>query len=161
MNELLNKISSYNIFNYLFPGAIFAILTSGVIKYPIDETDVLARLFLYYFVGLLISRVGSVIIEPFLKRVRFIQFKPYKDYIKASSRDPKIELLSEVNNTYRTLSALFAILLGVELATRRTPHPFVGHGWLGAIGLAALLIMFLLSYRKQTGYITQRVEANS
>jgi len=161
MNELVNKISSYNIFNYLFPGAIFVILTKGIIHYPIEETDVLARLFLYYFVGMVISRVGSIIIEPPLKWMRFIRFRPYKEYVSASKKDPKLELLSEVNNTYRTLSSLFAILLVIELYAHDTAIPLLGHGRAGTIILAVLLLMFLLAYRKQTRFITQRIEANS
>lgn len=160
MNELLSKISSYNIFNYLFPGAIFAIVTRGIIRYPVDETDVLARLFFYYFVGMVISRVGSIIIGPPLKWTGFIRFRLYREFVNASKKDPKVELLSEVNNTYRTLCALFAILLIVELYTKDTANPLIGHGRAGTIILAALLLMFLLAYRKQTGFITQRIEAN-
>ena len=49
--------------------------------------------------------VPTVIIEPILKKTNFVKFRDYPDYINASKKDGKIELLSEVNNTYRTLNS--------------------------------------------------------
>ena len=39
-----------------------------------------------------------------------MKFAPYKDFVRACDRDPKLELLSEQNNMYRTLCALFLAL---------------------------------------------------
>jgi hypothetical protein len=160
MNELLNKISSYNIFNFLFPGIIFSILSSDAIHYPVDQSDTIGRLFLYYFVGLVLSRVGSLTIEPVLKKTKFVRFAEYKDYVTASRKDPKIELFSEVNNTYRTLSALFGLLLIVRLYARLNANMPCWQGWEGAIVAALFLVMFLFSYKKQTAYITKRIDAD-
>ncbi len=60
MNELLNKISSYNVFNHLLPGVIFSILIGEIAHYPIAQRDILTGAFLYYFLGLVVSRAGSV-----------------------------------------------------------------------------------------------------
>jgi hypothetical protein len=132
-----------------------------VIKYPVDQTDVIARLFLYYFIGLVISRIGSLTIAPVLKETGFVKFAPYGDYIKASRNDPKIEVLSEANNTYRTLAALFLVLLAVKIYARVTTLPLrTPHGWAAPILMALLMIMFLFAYRKQVGFIRERVEHN-
>src|SRR5580704_4088860 len=103
MNELFAKLTSYNVFNYLLPGIVFAILAGDIIRYPIVQKDIVTGAFFYYFLGMVISRFGSLIIEPVLKWITFVKYADYKDFVVASQKDPKLEVLSEVNNTYRTL----------------------------------------------------------
>ena len=159
MNELLSKISSYNIFNYLLPGIIFAVLADDMIRYPIVQQDIFVGAFLYYFLGLVVSRFGSLIIEPLLKRLSFVHFADYKDFVAASKKDSQLELLSEVNNTYRTLCSLFSLLLLLKVYTNIEETFPVVKEWDAAVLALLLLIMFLFSYRKQTSYITRRIKA--
>ncbi len=161
MNELLDKISSYNIFNYLFPGVVFAVLAGEIINRPLVQRDLVTGAFLYYFLGLVVSRFGSLIIEPLLKSLAFIKFANYKDFVVVSQKDAKLEVLSEVNNTYRTLASLFSLLLLLKLYVKLEAK-FPGlKAWDATILAVLLLIMFLASYRKQTSYITKRIRANS
>ena len=160
MKELLDKLSSYNIFNYLLPGVVFAALTGDLIPYPVSERDILKSAFLYYFVGLVISRFGSLIIEPLMKRLSLVKFAAYKDFVAASKKDEKLEVLSEVNNTYRTFCSLFTLLLLLKLymlVEERVPYL---KEWNATILVVLLLVMFLFSYRKQTAYITKRIKIN-
>ena len=161
MKELLDKLSSYNVFNYLLPGILFAYLVDSISSYILLQTDIVIGLFLYYFLGLIISRIGSLLVEPFLKMIRFVKFAPYADFVAACKSDPKIELLSEANNMYRTFCAML-LLLGViksydclsqnyPILTTLAPY----------VSIAALLVLFLFSYKKQTEYIQHRVTANS
>ena len=90
MKDILSKISSYNLFNYLLPGIVFSVLAERITTYKIIQTDIIVGLFLYYFCGLVISRIGSLIIEPAMKRVSFIKFAPYKDYVRVSAKDPMV-----------------------------------------------------------------------
>jgi hypothetical protein len=157
MNDLLNKISSYNVFNYLFPGVVFAVLAGEVINRSLVQHDVVTGAFLYYFLGMVVSRFGSLIIEPILKGLKFVRFANYKDFVLASQKDAKLDVLSEMNNTYRTLAALFSLLLLLKLYVKLEAR-FPGlKPWEATILTALLLLMFLVSYRKQTGYITKRV----
>ena len=110
MKELLDKISSYNIFNYLFPGIVFVVILSKISSYNLVQSDIITGAFLYYFIGLIVSRVGSLFIEPFLKWLRFLKFSDYSKFVAASKVDSKIELFSEVNNMYRTLCSLFFLI---------------------------------------------------
>ena len=159
MNELFNKLSSYNIFNYLLPGILFAIFAGEIIHYPLVQRDILTGAFLYYFLGLVVSRFGSLTIEPILKWLRFVKFADYKDFVLVSQKDPKLDVLSEVNNTYRTLAALFGLLLLLKLYVKLEAR-FPGlKAWDITIMAGLLLIMFLFSYRKQTAYITKRIKA--
>jgi hypothetical protein len=160
MSELLNKISSYNIFNYLFPGIVFSALASWMMHRSLPQENVFAAAFMYYFVGLVVSRFGSLVVEPLLKSISFVHFAPYKDYVAASKKDDHLTILSEVNNTYRTLCSGCALLLFVKpyaLLVRRFP---IVRDWDTTVLAILLLVLFLYSYKKQTAYVTQRVKAN-
>jgi hypothetical protein len=160
MKDLLDKISTYNIFNYLFPGVVFVVTASNLTSYNFILPDILVGAFIYYFVGLVISRIGSIFIEPFLKFIRFLKFADYKRFVKASKADTRIDTLSEINNMYRTICSLFLMLIAIK-----------GYDWLSRKWMFLterkiefltlfLFLLFLFSYRKQTNYITKRIEAN-
>lgn len=160
MNNLIDKISSYNLFNYLFPGVVFCLIADNFFSYSLIQDDIVVGLFLYYFVGLLISRLGSLIIEPFLKKIGFVEFADYPDFISATKNDSKIETLSEVNNMYRTLISLFfalAFLAGYEAVQNCWPR---ASDYMNHIIIFVILIIFLFAYKKQTKYIKERVTLN-
>lgn len=159
MKDLLDKLSSYNIFNYLFPGIVFVVISEKITAYSFLQDNIIIGVFVYYFIGLVISRFGSLVLEPVLKYTKFVKFSDYKDFLSASKEDPKIELLSEVNNMYRTISSLFiliALLKSYECI--ETPFPQL-QPLRPFIIIVLLLVMFLFAYRKQTGYITKRIRS--
>jgi hypothetical protein len=57
------------------------------------DENVVVGLFLFYFIGMVISRIGSLTIEPVLKKINFLRFAPYSDFIRASQADVKIDIL--------------------------------------------------------------------
>ena len=154
----MEKISSYNIFNYLVPGALFVAIGEKLTSISFVPQDLIMALCLYYFVGLIISRIGSLVVEPFLKRVKIVRFAAYGDFVKASTSDPKIEILSEQNNMYRTLCSLSIMLIFLVIFDMiKHAMPWDTHVN-GVLLLVAFMAVFLFSYRKQTNYISQRVE---
>jgi hypothetical protein len=160
MKDLLDKISSYNLFNYLFPGVVFVIFASKLTSYNFVQQDILSGAFVYYFIGLIISRIGSLFIEPFLKLIKFLAFADYKKYVKASKTDTKIETLSEVNNMYRTISSMFLLLLFLKAYDSLGKNWTFLNEWEVEVATISLMLLFLFSYRKQTNYITKRIDAN-
>lgn len=156
VNDLLSKISSYNIFNYLFPGAVFSVLAEryGLLQSP---KDISSQLLWYYFIGLVISRVGSIIVEPILRRWSFVVYSDYPSFLRASAADPKLEIMVEVCNTYRTLATAFALLLLSMLSDLCANKIGVPGPWKERMVLAPLLVLFLFSFRKQSGYVSNRV----
>ena len=128
--EILSKINSYNLFNYLFPGAIFSYLPKHYSTAPLKEdTNLVIAAFLLYFTGMVLSRIGYIIIEPILKKIKFIKFSPYKAYVKAENNDKKISLLCEVNNTYTSILSTFLTfdilkLYEIFLLNETTPDNF-------------------------------------
>jgi hypothetical protein len=160
MKDLLCKLSTYNLFNYLFPGVVFSLLTPVVTSYSFLQKDLVLGFFVYYFVGLVISRFGSLLLEPFLKLVTLVKFADYKDFVEACKKDEKIEMLSEVNNSYRTMLSAFVLLVLLKFYEKVEAMVPILKGWEHIILIVSLLTLFLVSYVKQTGYVVKRVEAN-
>lgn len=158
MKELLDKLSSYNIFNYLFPGIVFCYLSNYITGYQLVSTDIITGAFFYYLIGLIISRIGSIIIEPIFKKLKIVTFVSYAEFIEASKNDPKIEVLSESNNMFRTLISLFFLLIILKLFfIFETICPIIKtFRWL--IISIVLIFLFVLGYRKQTNHITNRIK---
>lgn len=161
MNELLTKISSYNIFNYLFPGAAFTWAASQLQLLKVPSVDVPTLLLLYYFAGMVISRVGSVICEPLLKRVSFVKYADYGRFVKAADVDPKVELLLEQGNSYRTIVAGLALLLVGWPIERLATFAGLSSDAKTYMSVVLLLVLFAVSFRKQTQFIVKRVETRS
>ncbi len=160
MKELLDKLSSYNIFNYLLPGVLFAVLLNKFTTYSLIQDDLIVGAFVYYFIGLVVSRFGSLLIEPILTKTSFVKFAPYAHFVEASKMDSTLEILSEVNNMYRTLCSMFVLLLLCS-AYQSVEVTFSQLGqWNKYILMVILLVTFLCSYRKQTDYVKRRIEAN-
>lgn len=113
--------------------------------------DVILGMFLYYFFGLVLSRIGSILIEPVLRCTKIVQFSDYARFVRASKLDDKIELLSEVNNMHRTIIAMLVVLLVISVCNRSATCSLTA-------GLLGIVILFILSYRKQTSFVVKRID---
>ncbi|MEF4463037.1 phosphohistidine phosphatase [Escherichia coli] len=155
MDGLWEKISSYNIFNNLFPGALFVYFLERFTNVIISTDDVIKNFVLYYFVGLVVGRIGSTVFEPILRFMRVVRFSPYSEYINACQHDGKIEVLQEVANMYRTLFSMSLLLLGALYYA----DLFTEKGYVASKGICgAIAIIFLVSYIKQIRFIIKRVD---
>lgn len=155
MNEILSKISSYNIFNYLFPGAVFSVFANKMSVFE-PPTELVEQILWFYFIGLVISRLGSVVVEPLLKKSNVVEFEPYHDFLTAQQVDTRIEVMVEVANTYRTLMTCFLLLLGYAVLQAIFVGPVISSE--GYYLLGALVLLFVASYRKQCGFVSGRVK---
>lgn len=160
MKDLLDKLTSYNIFNYLLPGVLFAAFVDGLTSLKLLQDDIVVGMFLYYFLGSVVSRVGSLLVEPILLKMKFVQYASYAAFVQAAKVDMKIELLSEQNNMYRTFIALFISVAVVAVYDKASLSiPFL-HAAAPYLCLTGLLVLYLFSYKKQTAYVKKRVEAS-
>lgn len=158
IDKVVNQVSSYNLFNYLLPGTIFCVLMHKMFGFPFLIENLFAAFFFYYFVGLVISRIGSLTIEPILLKVKFVRYQPRSDFQRASKLNKMIPILSEVNNTYRTLISL-PLCIGVYYAGSRLALLMELPAIAYHIGfLIAIFVLFVFSYRKQTRYLTQSIK---
>jgi len=158
MSDFMKQLSSYNLFNNLLPGVVFCVLVSQLFPISLIQEDIITGVFFYYFVGLVIGRIGSIVIEPLLKKTKIISFSSYSEYLSASKSDPKIEVLSETNNMYR---AILSMTLAMALTAL---HFYLSEAYDSYlfyskyIFITGLLILFGWSYRKQTQYVKSRIE---
>lgn len=159
MKDVLDKLTSYNIFNYLLPGVVFIILSNILTNYSLWQTRLVFNAFAAYFIGLVISRFGSLIVEPILKRVSFLTFYDYSDFVSACKKDTKIEVLSEVNNMYRTFSSLLILILLLKIYELIELNYPILKNISSYMLIILMLIMFLYSYKKQTRYIAKRIKS--
>lgn len=160
MNELLGKISSYNLFNYLFSGVLFVALSAIFTSHSFVQEDIVVGVFVYYFIGLVISRIGSIIIEPVLKFFSFVKFTSYSDFVVALKKDPGLDVLSEVNNMYRTLISVFLGIIFLMFYDLLKTKLLWIQNYEIVLLLLILLVLFLFAYKKQTSYITKRIRTN-
>lgn len=161
MSDLISKLTSYNLFNNLVPGVVFSYASSGLGLTNPSTGHLATDLIMFYFVGVLISRFGSLFVEPALRYTGIAVYANYNSYLAACERDNKIETLVEDSNQYRTYIALFVLLalsLGFEVAASKYELTDMARG---LVLLAAALALFIMAYRKQTSFIHKRVSYSS
>ncbi|WP_037499322.1 hypothetical protein [Sphingomonas jaspsi] len=153
---MFDKLDAYNLVANLVPGAAltYALHYSN---FPSPEPRDLGAFLLVSFVaGVTVNRLGSLILDPFLRRWRFLKPKDYQSFLVGEKADPKLEALVANAGLYRTffvagfvyLVALAAATLGVPLSNQVVLASFVVIG----------MIVFLFALRKEDGYIHTRIK---
>ncbi len=161
IDAIAGKVSEYNVFNYLVPGAVFMVGLRYVVGAIPFENSVIFFLVTAYAVGMALSRIGSLIVEPILLRMGVIERFDFEEFVRAEKSDSKLTTLLLESNAYRTMAAVFATLLlakGVVALQSRCSH------WsqIGAWGCSiALVVLFAFSHRKMRQYIHRRVVARN
>ncbi len=157
MNDLLKQLSSYNLFTNLFPGAAFCVMLSEFFGHPLILENLFAAFFFYYFVGIVISRVGSLLVEPIFRLLHVIEPQSYEDYVIGASVDAELKTLSESSAVYRTLVALPICMgvyqLGYMIADQNSLSPLAR----ACVLFASLFVLFTAAYWKQSRYVSKRI----
>ena len=162
MNDFFNKLSSYNLFNNLLPGILFTILLNHFTNYEISQDNLLTNIFLYYFIGLTISRISSISIEPILKKIKFVTFRDYHLFVKANNEDVKLDILVETNNKFRVLLTMVILILIAKIFYSINYNIFnFSENTQQYLLLTLIALIYLFAYRKQTNYVTKRIDANN
>ena len=160
ITKLLDKISAYQVVNYLIPGSVLCVLLKHVVGYDIIAFSMMENVIICYFVGLVNSRLGSLILSPILKKCRVVQETPYDDFVRAEKFDAKITELSDINNVFRSFaSAMLLLLISYGIKYIEVIEKFIisNFNW---IAILSLLILFVFSIRKQAKFVKDRVEAD-
>ncbi|MBP6889681.1 MAG: hypothetical protein KBC19_03840, partial [Candidatus Moranbacteria bacterium] len=88
------------------------------------------------------------------------RFADYADFVRVSKVDSKLEILSEQNNIYRTLIAVFGSVIFLK-AFELLKGDFACIAKLESeLLFIFILLLLLFGYRKQTAYITKRIDSN-
>lgn len=161
VDKLVEKISSYGIINNIIPGAVYVSLVERFTNFKIWPEDVFMQLILCYFIGMVVGRIGSLLIEK--KTLKNVTLVSHEDYTKAEmlDSDGKITTLSAINNMYRTFVSVSVCLVATVLFNWLwivIPH----FDWIKKaiviVGCVLLTVLFVESYKKQTGYVVSRVQ---
>ena len=161
ISKLIDKISTYLLLNNVIPGVVYIVLIERLTSFKLQMSNIWINLVLYFYIGLVIGRVGSFVIEPFLKHIKKLKFVTYLEYIKAEQSDNLVRELSMISNMYRTYSALgFCVLITIAMDY---VWMFVKkYTWskpiLEVVICIILIFLFTSSFIKQNGYVSDRVE---
>lgn len=161
MKEVFGKLDTYEILTNLFPGVFFGLGLNFLLDFQLPTGGVINDIFAYYFLGLIVGRFGSVVVEPCLEKLRLIRYSPYLAFLKAEKCDAKIPSLLTASNYFRSLLAgvlLFPVVWCLKFLALR--WDWFGLHWKAVLVLALVLLLFA-SYKKQIGFIRARVEAQS
>ena len=158
MSSILGKLGSYQILTNILPGAFFVWMLRFLFDLAIPTENVVEDILTYYFVGLVLNRISSLVVQPILSHIRLIKYGSYSDFLLAEKVDPKIEILSETNNSFRSLLTC-AIMLPVAfgLATLHSSWAWFSMHWKW-FAILFLIALFFFAYRKQTKYICERIK---
>ena len=159
MNNFIEKLGSYQIITNLLPGVFFGMALRLLLGIVVPMENIGEEIMVYYFMGLIINRISSLVVKPILKKCRFIQEVPYSDYAKVAKVDSKIDVLSEANNYFRALltSCLLLIVIAIlQISICNIKWFSLNWKWLSLIFSS---LLFLFAYKKQTKFICKRIEA--
>lgn len=157
MSDLAYLISNTRIVSCLVPGAMMCVFINNYFRVDFLKNDALFNIIIFYAVGVVIGRVGSIVIEPFFKNIGLIEKDNYARFIEAEERNPKLNTIDEICRFYRSLVALMIIIIvGLIVSFFLKMYSL----WIsfGAL-IAAILILVLMvfAYRKQSKYTIERI----
>lgn len=159
---MLTVIPVYNLLTNLIPGTLLAIL----LKYFVEGCDIFSITdntwiiaVILYFMGVINSRISSLMFEPLFKKLKIVKYASYDDYTKAEFKDTsgKLTLLSQANNEYRSYLSVFTLVIIFKLFFLSTKIKEFVTDYISWFVLLFGFILFLFSYRKQVAYITSRI----
>lgn len=148
------NFSAYDVINGLVPGTLFAFVAAQISILPVTIDDQFIALVLYFSYGIVLSRLGSLVLESPLKRIGFLPSSDYASFVRAEKRDEKISRILEVANMYRNLSSTGILLLALSFICPSE----LGEEWTVRIACICFSALFVASWIKQRGYISWRVE---
>lgn len=162
MDKILDKISSYSLFNHLVPGIIFILLLKFFCGISLASQDLAKDFILYYLIGLVVNSVGSIVIEWFFKSIGVIKHESYESFLIAEKKDAKIATLLEVNNMHRGIFAAFVMVFCIKIMQIvLNDKIFYSHD-AAKIGLSIMIMTLLGSYYiKQNRYIARRIKSGA
>ena len=71
LKQVFDKISSYNIFNNLYPGIIFCYILKFMFSKIVFTDNWYENLIICYFIGMILNRIGSAVIYPIMKKFKY------------------------------------------------------------------------------------------
>ena len=159
--KLIEKISTYQILNYMIPGSVLCVLLKYWVGYDLIAFSAVENVIIVYFVGMVNSRLSSLVLKKILKKTRFIKETERDDFIMAEKKDAKLTVLSDINNMFRAMANVMLLLLvayGMKYIGSIETFVLDNFNW---IAIGALFLLFLFSFREQTKVVKNRTEIDN
>ena len=159
IKAISEKLSQYDFLTNLLPGTMLCIMLRYMVGFNFEfSAEWYQLIVIFYFVGMVNNRVGSLLIEPMLRRLKIVKPTSYKSFILAEKKDEKIHTLMVENNVYRSCISMCLITLFAFGYRWLIEHVRFFEKNTSFILLIGLIILFVFSVHKQTRYINNRVE---
>lgn len=183
LNSIMEMIGAYEILNNVIPGAVYLTLVEKCTTFHFTNGNFIIDVIVYYFIGLLIGRIGSAIIKrPSKKRESFktavghriesllwgkrdsekCSEDNYDDYVVAEKEDVKVSRLSLIADMYRTLTSVsICVIVTIFLDIIKVNTILLSLSWVKTIIVIicciTMALIFRSAYVKQSYYIRSRV----
>ena len=167
MDKIFEKFSSYNIMTNLIPGGIFTFLLEYFVGIQLLSGNIIESIVVYYFVGMVLNRVGSLFLEPILLGLHILKVSDTDDFVAAEKEDEKILTYLEVTNMFRTMAAGFLVIVGLDIGfflpkllramSEDLPVVIPLRTWILFFVPVILFVLFVFAFRKQNEAINARV----
>ena len=152
------KFSIYQYLNFILTGLIFCGCTIVVFSKNVDDITLIKNISglslgietiivfimigIIYELGLIINRIGSILIEPIYKKLHFVKFNDdYKRFNEAKKDYPILDVLSREYALSRTQISLYLILAILSI---------IQHQWILLIIFLLLVLLFSISMFKHS-----------
>ena len=112
MESLITKLRNYELVNNVIVGAIIYHLGMYCLKLePLKNLSLIGELSIVYFVGLVVSRIGSLVLEPVCKTFKIVVYAPPEQYYAAEKKDKKmVDCKCKLNKIYQaTISVEYTL----------------------------------------------------
>jgi len=163
MDSIFRQVTSYRLFNHFLPGTIFCIFSDYALGTSFNALGIIETIVAYYVVGLILSSIGAIIVEPLSMFTGIIpKRESYTNFVKSSKEDAKLDVLVEEANMFRTLCSTLLCGLILLLINFSWPGFMSEPNSLVTVALIILLpALSFASWRKQSFYVTNRVKSNT
>ena len=155
---MFDKLDAYNLVANLVPGAAltYALHFS---HFPTPPPDKFGAFLLVAFVaGVTTNRLGSLILDPVLRRIKFLKPKDYGSFLKREKEDQKLDALVANSGLYRTFFAAGLIYL-VALVSSKIITEVSSQTLFTSLVVLGMTV-FLFALQKEDCYIHSRIEAD-
>lgn len=159
--KLLEKMSAYQVLNYLIPGSVLVVLLKHLVGIDLLQFSTWELLIVCYFIGMVNGRLASLLLGPLLKKSHFVIEEPYECFLRAEKVDSKVQVLSDIYVLFRSLANAMILLLIVFIMHHFvSPCSWFWHNinWISMIGLG---VLFLFATRKQADFVSKRIKENN
>lgn len=156
---MFDKLDAYNLVANLVPGAalVYALNFS---KFPTPSPDDLGAFLLVSFVaGVMTNRLGSLVLDPLLRNLKFLHKKDYKAFVLSQRVDPKLDTIVANTGLYRTFVAAALIFIFLLISDGLIDYFMLSGEVVFIMFVVMGLLVSLFALRKEDNYIHERISA--